>query len=44
MGGRAFICLKGGCAGPKSAKQVEIGVADLSTILRIAGLDAKIPS
>jgi hypothetical protein len=35
MGGRAFIWLKGGCAGPKSAKQPERGVAELPTILRI---------
>jgi hypothetical protein len=37
MGGRTFIWLKGGRAGPKSAKQVEIGLAGLPTILRIAG-------
>jgi hypothetical protein len=41
MGGRAFIWLKGGCTGPKSTKQVEVGVADLPTILRIAGSGAR---
>jgi hypothetical protein len=35
MGGRAFIWLKGGCAGPKSVKQPERDVAELPTILRI---------
>jgi hypothetical protein len=35
MGGGTFIWLKGGCSGPKSTKQVERGVAELPTILRI---------
>jgi hypothetical protein len=39
MSGRAFILLKAGCIGPKSTKQVEIRLVDLSTILRIASRD-----
>jgi hypothetical protein len=34
MGGGAFILLKGGQAGPESAKQVENRVAALRKILR----------
>jgi hypothetical protein len=33
MGGRAFILLKAGCPGPKSAKQTEIRLATLLKIL-----------
>jgi hypothetical protein len=36
MGGGAFILLKGGRIGPKSAKQVEIRLAILLKILQIA--------
>jgi hypothetical protein len=36
MGGAAFTLLKAGCAAPKSAKQVEIRLAILPKILRIA--------
>jgi hypothetical protein len=44
MGGRAFIWLKSGCTGPKSTKQVERGVAELPTILRIGwSEEGKIP-
>jgi hypothetical protein len=36
MGGRAFTLLKAGGVGPKNAKQVEIRLAILLKILRIA--------
>jgi len=36
MGGRAFTLLKAGGVGPKSAKQVEVCLAILLKILRIA--------
>jgi hypothetical protein len=36
MGGGAFILLKSGRAGPESAKQVEIRLANLLKILGIA--------
>jgi hypothetical protein len=36
MGGRAFTLLKAGGVGPKSAKQVEVRLAILLKILRIA--------
>jgi hypothetical protein len=39
MGGRAFILLKVGYGRPKTAKQAQIRMADLPTILRI--LDAR---
>jgi hypothetical protein len=41
MGGAAFTLLKTGRAGAKSAKQVEIRLAILPKILRIAGPEAK---
>jgi hypothetical protein len=44
MGGAAFTLLKTGCAGLKSAKQVEIRLAILPKILRIAAPGAKISS
>ena len=44
MGGAAFTLLKAGCAGLKSAKQVEIRLANLLKILGIAAPDAKISS
>jgi hypothetical protein len=42
MGGEAFTLLKAGCPWPKSAKQVEIRLAILPKILRIAVPRAKI--
>jgi hypothetical protein len=42
MGGAAFTLLKAGCAAPKSAKQVEIRLAILPKILRIAAPRVKI--
>jgi hypothetical protein len=44
MGGAAFTLLKAGRAGPKSAKQVEIRLANLLKILGIAARSAKISS
>jgi hypothetical protein len=43
MGGRAFILLKVGPSGPKSAKQAEIRLAYLLKILRISCFGAKAP-
>ena len=40
MGGGAFVLLKAGRGGPKTAKQVEIRLAILLKILRIEGLQA----
>jgi hypothetical protein len=44
MGSEAFTLLKAGRAGPKSAKQVEIHLANLPKILGIAAPSAKISS
>jgi hypothetical protein len=43
MGGRAFILLKAGPGGPKSAKQAEVRLAYLLQILRISWFGAKAP-
>jgi hypothetical protein len=43
MGGAAFTLLKAGRAGPKSAKQVEIRLANLPKILGIAAPVPKSP-